>query len=714
MTTPPKEVAPLKVAPGWRRGLLTALSVLLLLTFIAIAVGYIFSYPFIRYFVQSPAGQRVASVDVGRAIKVDGEFAPLQLDRWTITTDSFTSTGWPGEAIGGFNAYGVRAEFDPEAVWRGVWHIKGIRIEHGQFILRTPNDALKRPQPPKKPKPWYAHFLPSVFECGPIITPDANVDFEFQGQHAQILHAPMQADLIGRDFRYTATGGTLAKFPYLPDLHINLLRVMVTRPMVTIEDAELSGIDPADPVRMSLHGQLGQRQDKTVKAIIDVTQMPIGQMLPADVAPVVHGRMTGRVTWERDATGQDIYSDGEVDLSGAGIDDLSVFKELTVLHGNPDLLNFTFDKLHVKFHMNNGHFTAQLTAVATGKFVLTGTITYDQPTKIASIDAKLEQLPLKVWLPAEFKPHYDGVGTAALQWRGQLHTIKDSSGALAINLDGTHITDPPLLRRMLRKTKLRAPDEIDFKTAEFNFTYHDQVFQLTRAQIDAPGVITASATGTLAPPDNTLDAGLVWSGLKIGDWLPPELAQQISGDINGNVQAHARQWKLKDGCYAGDLQMVNGMLESTSVQSMFARWVKDPKLLEIPLTRASLAWTWNAGALTVSNLDLRGGDDLGVQGALAVGRDGALSGELWVGTRPRYIKTLMGLGNAVFTRDAEGLRWAHVRLSGTAKDPKQDLSAQIMAQLHKHPLALFGLGGRLISWYIGNWFGAGEEWKQAR
>jgi hypothetical protein len=58
------------------------------------------------------------------------------------------------------------------------------------------------------------------------------------------------------------------------------------------------------------------------------------------------------------------------------------------------------------------------------------------------------------------------------------------------------------------------------------------------------------------------------------------------------------------------------------------------------------------------------------------------------------------------------LRWARVKVSGTAKDPKQDLSAQILGQLHKHPLALFSLSGKLISWYVGDAFGAGEEWKR--
>ncbi len=689
--------------------MLTVVSVLLLLTFLGVAIAYIFGYSFAKYFIEAPAGQRVASSGVSHAIKVDGEFAPLVLDRWTILTDSFTSTGWPGEAIGGLNMYGIRAEFDPAAVWRGVYHIRGIAVERGVFDLRTPNDALKRPPPKKKPKPWYAYFLPSVFECGPIITPDATVDFEFQKQTGHILHAHLQADLIGRDFRYTATSGTM-QFPYLPSLHINRLVIMVTRPMLTIEDAQLVAIDPADPARMNLHGNMGQREDKTINAIVEISQMPIEQMMPAEIAPMVHGRATGHLTWKRDKSGENVYADGEVDVSGASIDDLSVFKQLAILHGNPDLLHFTFDKFNVKFHMKNGHFTADLIAISAGKFALTGTVTYEIATKQAALEANLNDLPLKTWMPSDFKPQYDGVATASLHWHGQLDTIKDSSGALSVNLDGTHVNNPPLLRRLLARTKLRSPDELDFKTAQFDFTYQDQAFQLARAQVDIPGVVTFSATGTVAPPENTLDAVMTWSGLTLANWLPPELAEQLSGDVNGGVRVHARKWQLKDGSYGGDMQLVRGELRYSSLQSMLARFVNDKRLLEIPLTRASFSWTWNAGAMTMTNIDLRGGDEVGAQGDLALSKSGQLSGQLWVGTRPKYIQSLLGLGDAVFTRNAEGLRWARVKVSGTAKDPKQDLSAQLLDQLHRHPLAIFGLSGKMVSWYLGNAFGAEDEW----
>ncbi len=178
------------------------------------------------------------------------------------------------------------------------------------------------------------------------------------------------------------------------------------------------------------------------------------------------------------------------------------------------------------------------------------------------------------------------------------------------------------------------------------------------------------------------------------------------------MKFHVRRWKLKDGAYAGDVQLAHGELDHTSVQAMLARFVDDKRLLQIPLTRASFSFAWNGGALNVTNLDLRGGDELGVQGGFTLRPSGELSGLLWVGTRPVYLKSLLGLGNAVFHRDAEGLRWAQVHLSGTAREPKEDLSAQILGQLKQHPLALLGLSGKLVSWYAGNLLGTDEEWKR--
>ena len=66
----------------------------------------------------------------------------------------------------------------------------------------------------------------------------------------------------------------------------------------------------------------------------------------------------------------------------------------------------------------------------------------------------------------------------------------------------------------------------------------------------------------------------------------------------------------------------------------------------------------------------------------------------------------------VFKKKDDGLYWAQVKLSGTLKKPGQDFGSQVMAQLSKHPEAFVPLGCKLVSWYIGDWFGAAKEWKR--
>jgi hypothetical protein len=705
---PPSFVLP--VSRPWVKRSAIGLAVLVLLV-LMICCGVDRLGPVLaKRWVESPAGQRDASQGLGKAIKVDGRFAPLHLDGWTIRTDSFTSRGWPGEAIGGLDATGIQAEFDPAAIWHGAWRISGVQLDRATITLVPPNDALKRPVPPKKPRPWYLFFLPRRVECGPIICPDAELLYYFQGRSARIHDAHVEADLIGKDLEYTATSGVL-EMPYLPPLRIERLQMLVTRPVIRVYTSELAGIDPGDPARVTLQGSIGMREDKTVDASGQITEIPIEQILPADLRTVVHGRATGKFSWQRDATGRQLDSDGNLALDGARIDDLSPFRQLALLHGNADLADFAFDTAACEYHLHRNRVQLKLRAASANKLTLDGTVDYDLETKHARIDLAVTDLPLQTWLPDEFKPGAAGMAQAHLQWEGQLRTIQDSSGHVTLSLDGGTMHTPGILRRLLAAKKLRAPDTIQFKTAAMDLQYRDNTFQLRRGDFDLPGILSAQASGTLLPGD-LLGAQLSWQGLAIQDWLPGNLADEFSGAIQGIATMEVRRWKMEDGSYAGQIRLVSGELRYTPFQSLLARFLNDRTLLKLPLTRASFSWKWGGKRLTVSDLDLRAGDRMAVKGGFVVAPDGTLSGTVRVGTRAADLARLAGLGDAVFRFPGDGLRWAEVRLSGTVKKPQQNLASQLIDQLPRHPSAVLTLGFKALSWYVGDWFGADKDWKR--
>ena len=695
----------------WARFLLWTFIVIVVLVAALTLTFRLYGYDLAKAWLEGPAGARVAGKELGKAIKVDGVFAPLKLDGWTIVTDSFTSIGWPGEAIGSLDCYAIRATFDPSAIWtKRAWRFSKIETDHVDFRMLKPNDALKRVMPPKKPKPWYAVFLPDHFECGPIVTPHGNILFSFQGADSGIKDAHVQADLIGKDLKYTATSGTL-DFPYLPPLHINRLEMLVTRPSITVYTAQLVGLDPADPASLTLSGRIGMREDKSIDATVAVNEMEIEKILPENLRPLIHGKISGNLTWKRTESGDNVTSEGDLKFTHANIDNLSIFKTVADLNSNPDLHEFDFSTATCHYRLDHDVLTLQMDARAEGKFHLAGTISYHLKTKVADLDAVFDELPLKTWLPPDFKPRYSGEAKATMQFHGQLDTKKDATAAITVNLDGTHISDPKLLRQMLEKQGLRTPEEIHFDTAQLSFTYADEIFKCTQAKLIAPGVIIAVLTGSLAP-GNALTATLDWTDLKIQDWLPEKYAQQFSGALGGHATLAVEKWKFGNGSYGGNMSLVDGVVTYTSPQTMLGRFLNQRGLLEEPLKKMQLTWALDERDVTVRDIDIRLGDDIGVKGDLASDDEKGLSGKIWIGMKPEYLQWLPEAEKLIFTRNEEGLIWAPVNVSGTLKKPKQDLSGKIVDDLTSHPWALIGLGGKVVSWYVGNWFGEQQKWER--
>ena len=692
----------------WGRILLFAALTAVALTAILVVTLYFCGYSLAKNWVQSPAGQRLASQGLGHAIKVNGQFAPMHLEGWTIKTDSFTSTGWPGEVIGQLNAKGIVAVLDPGAVFRGEYRVKSIDIDSAEIRIVPPNDALKLKMPPKKPRPWYAYFLPSRFVCGPMISPHAKLIYSFQGDAAEIHDAYVRADLIGKDMQYTATSGVL-DMPYLPPLHINMLKMLVTRPEIKVYAGEFSGIEPGSTTRLSLSGRMGMREDKSIDATGDFTDLPISEALPKELRSLIHGTASGHLTWKRDVTGKKVDSEGEFSLKGASLDRLAVFDEVKMLEDNVDMDQFVFDQAACQFHIHDGIASLNLQAKCVNKFTLNGTVNYHYDTKFADIDMTITELPLQTWLPNDFKSRFNGMASAHLVWSGRLDNAKESTGTLGIDLDGTRISNPILLRRLMESKGMKAPDEIFFKTAQFDFAYQDQALSVTRADLDAPGILTAHVTGKVTP-EKKLIADISWDKLVLQKWLPPKLAQSMLGTAQGDVQLDVSHWKLADGAYGGQIALTQGELLYTPVQSLMARFFNDRTLLDLPLTQAQFAWSWNQGALSVDKISIRGRDLIGVKGDFALGADKQLSGVLWIGAKPEYLKTLSGLGDKVFDHQEDGLLWAKVQLGGTLQKPKQDLSGQLLGQLGDHPWAVFPLGAKLVSWMVGNWFGEQAQW----
>ena len=236
----------------------------------------------ISRWVAGPDFNRMLSQAVSHALKVEGSFGPLELQPdLSVTAQSFTSKGWPGQAIGALNTGHAQGSFDVSGLLVGEWRVPLINIDKAEFLLVNPNDALKAKDPVIPPKPWYAFALPSRFSCGWIACPDASIALPFGASSVRGVGQQLGAMMIGQNFKYFGRGGELL-YPDYPAMAVDAFEVYVTREVIDIGYLYLR--EPASPrSNLQLAVRLGQHADKSIRASASIDSLDINPFLPAEV-----------------------------------------------------------------------------------------------------------------------------------------------------------------------------------------------------------------------------------------------------------------------------------------------------------------------------------------------------------------------------------------------------------------------------------------------
>jgi hypothetical protein len=536
--------------------------------------------------VGGDAFRAMLSKEVSKAIKVEGAFEPMRLEAdWTVQTPGFTSTGWPGEAIGQLDAKGVRGHFAPKGMWERVWQVDLITIEEGQFTLRQPVDALKR-HPAKGTPPWYAVFLPTQFRCGWIDCARADVLFPFAGQECGLRNVRLGALMIERNFKYYVHSGAL-DFPLLQLMDIDALEVYVTREMVEIGYAYLR--ENQGPGRMNLDGRIGQHSDKSISARVSFENLDFRKILPAQLQNRLTGRMSGTMAYASDHSGNNPLASGALRLNDAHLRDWANIPDFAKVPHASGLDAFDIEDFSFVFDLQNGLFTVKdFACVFRDELELSGDLFYDTRAGEVSFDATITRLPLQAWLPDSLTP-------------------------------------------------------------------------------------------------------------------------KIHGDLKGHLNWRSVDKNLAKGTGGGFLNLVGGKIQHFHFQDFLSRFLKDKSYEILPLERARMDWKKTPGGLVLENIDLLSRDRAGVRGRLRVQNDGQLDGTVLAGLPERSLSWMPGATKSVFSHSADGLFWATVHLTGSIRDPQNDLTRQILAELKHHPLALAALAARGLSWWLGDLLGTAPQ-----
>ncbi len=190
--------------------------------------------------------------------------------------------------------------------------------------------------------------------------------------------------------------------------------------------------------------------------------------------------------------------------------------------------------------------------------------------------------------------------------------------------------------------------------------------------------------------DKHVDMKLKYNAIPLAPWLPKDLAGEIRGLAEGDVHWKGTDQTIEASSGEGEFSVTGGELIELPVLEFLAAATARKSLKTVTLTECEVKFRWKYPRFEVYSLDLTGEEKVSIRGSIVVNKN-ALSGEIDLGLAPTYLDWLPRAKEEIFTRQKDGLIWTKVKLSGTLKDPVDDLTPRLAEALKKDPAAATGL-----------------------
>ena len=514
---------------------IASISAVVLLLAVAGIAGRYFMHPALARWVGGEEFNRLLSKAVSSALKVDGQFGAMRLEEgFSVHTDGFTSTGWPGQAIGALDTSGATGRFNPRGILRGLWQIDLISVDKADFALRNPDDALKKLDPQPGPRPWYAFLMPSGFHCGWIECPDMNISLPLGQTPVKGEHLHVGATMIGKDFKYFGRNGLL-RYPGWPTMDVDALEVYVTRQMIDI--GYLYVRMPESPhSNLLLAGRLGQHADKSIDASAKITDLDLAPFLPRDIAAVFSGRLSGDLTYATDTAGGNAHGSGRLSVANARLHDWSYLDRLAARAGDESLRSWDFDQVSLDYKLSENTVTVDnLHVRGARQLTLQGRGSWGLKTAEASASLNISGIPLGAYLPPSISGSLRGNLSAHVDWAWRGTKLGEGHGGGTLAVTGGSLGGFNFQKFLVRFLKDERYLTLNFSQANCRWKQDHTGLYLENLDVMSAG--RAGLRGKIhIAPDGKI-SGTVMAGLPAESlaWLP---------DASGTVFA-----KQEDGLH---------------------------------------------------------------------------------------------------------------------------------------------------------------------
>jgi len=214
---------------------------------------------------------------------------------------------------------------------------------------------------------------------------------------------------------------------------------------------------------------------------------------------------------------------------------------------------------------------------------------------------------------------------------------------------------------------------------------------------DAIGTIHLRGEARLKD-SRSIEAESEFDRLPLSRWVPKSWQGHVLGKASGKVRYTSQSPAAQTSSGEATLRVEAGRIEGLALLDKLAAISGKPALRTLSLGECSLAIEWRYPQIHLRRLVLEDEEKLRVEGEITV-EDQSLAGTIQLGVARPYLEWLPH-PEEIFRRDEQGYLWTTVHLSGTLRDPKQDLSPRIAEALKESPGAALGIFFRGVA----DWF----------
>ena len=198
--------------------------------------------------------------------------------------------------------------------------------------------------------------------------------------------------------------------------------------------------------------------------------------------------------------------------------------------------------------------------------------------------------------------------------------------------------------------------------------------------------------------DKSPSVEMNFSGIPVDPWIPEAWASLFRGVASGDVVWKGSDMRLESSSGRGAFRIEGGRVAGAPFLNQAAVLTGKKSIEEIKLNRCALEFEWKYPRAEIKQIEIEAEGAFSIQGAARID-DQSLSGSVQFGVTRKYLEWLPR-AEEIFARERDGYLWTTVKLAGSVRSPREDLSPRVAELLKKSPGTAVGIFFR----QVGEWF----------